>query len=61
MHTPYIHAAAEKDNSLFTAGGVDVIKAKLSELTIRNEEIVDDERIAKEARKRESEEKAMRR
>ena len=53
-------AAAEKDNSLFSAAGVDTIKAKLNELAIRNEELVDDERIAKDARKREAEEKAMR-
>ena len=48
---------AEKDNSLFQVKGIDTVTTKLAGYADRVAAIVDDERIAKETRKRESEAK----
>ena len=46
---------AEKDNSLFVVAGIDTVTAKLAGFSDRAGVVADDERIAKESRKRESE------
>ena len=50
---------AEKDNSLFKAAGLDVVTRKLASFAEVAANVVDDERIAREARKREAEDKAF--
>ncbi len=50
--------AAAKDNAALNVAGFDVVNAKLVAMKEVNEQLLEDERIAKEARKREVEDKA---
>jgi DnaJ family protein C protein 2 len=50
---------AEKDNSLFKPAGLEVVTAKLAKFAQVAADLLDDERITREARKREAEDKAF--
>jgi len=50
---------AEKDNALLKAGGLEVVSKKLISFSEVAANLIDDERISREARKREAEDKAF--